>query len=136
MTDPFGRFPYVALLSLALTAACSGSGVSARSSPASTAGGTRTRSGTLRGHLYAVGGPAPGHRWALPGSITVSGNGTEWEVKVDSDGGYSMTMSPGRYVVTGHSPDFNDGAVPCSAPNPAQVGNGRTTTLNVYCQMR
>lgn len=137
MAHPLGRFPLLALISMALATACSGPSVSAGSSPTSTAVGTHPRSGALRGHLYGVGGPAPGRRRPFPGTITVSGSGsgTRREAKADSDGAYSMTIPPGRYTVTGHSPGYNGGAVPCPAQNPAQVSNGGTTTLDVYCQM-
>ena len=95
----------------------------------------RATTGTLQGHLYRVGGPAPGSPVPLSGTITVTGNATSWEIKADVDGYYTVAVPPGRYTVTGHSPNINDSRQPCPAPNPGQISIGRTTTLDSYCSI-
>ncbi len=123
MTNTVRRLLLLALISLALVTACSGAHYA-------------TGSGTLHGHLYGVGGPAPGSARPFSGTITVSGNGTSREAKVGSDGAYSVTIPPGRYTVIGHSPQYGDGVPACPGPNSAQVSNGGTTTMDAYCQLK
>jgi hypothetical protein len=136
MTNTVRRLLLLALISLALVTACSGAHSGTGSSPVMTATGTPAGSGTLHGHLYGVGGPAPGSPRPFSGTITVSGNGTSREAKVGSDGAYSVTIPPGRYTVIGHSPHYSDGVPACPGPNSAQVSNGGTTTMDAYCQMK
>lgn len=95
-----------------------------------------TETGVLRGHLYGVGGPAPGHRQPWAGNVTVSGPGVKREIAVGADGAYSVTLVPGRYTVVGHSPGFNDGRAACQAAGDAQVSSGAVATLDVFCQMK
>jgi len=92
--------------------------------------------GTLQGHLYGVGGPAPGLPVPFPGTITVTRNATSWEIKTGVDGFYTVTVPPGRYTVTGRSPHFNGGTESCPAPNPVEVSNGSTATLDAYCSLK
>ena len=57
-------------------------------------------------------------------------------VAVAADGAYSATLASGRYVVVGHSPQFDDGKTVCRAVNDAQVSAGATATVDVLCQLR
>jgi nucleoside phosphorylase len=98
--------------------------------------GRSPATGLLKGHLYGVGGPAPGRRQAWPGNITVSGSGVKHDIPVTADGAYSVTLAPGRYTVVGHSPSFNDGTAPCPATTDAQIHSGTVATVDVFCLMK
>jgi hypothetical protein len=95
--------------------------------------------GTLAGHLYGVGGPAtiaaPPSPRPWPGTVTVTGSGVQINVSVGADGAYSVRVPPGRYTVTGRSPQFNSGAALCQAVGIATVIKGHTTKADVLCQM-
>lgn len=95
-----------------------------------------SRVGVLRGHLYGVGGPAPGGREAWAGTVTVSGPGLRRDTAVAADGSYSVTLVPGRYTVVGRSPRFGDGRQLCRPASDAEVTAGATTTVDVLCQMK
>ena len=106
------------------TAACSGQG------PAD---------GTVTGHLYGVGGPAtisaPPSPRPWPGTVTLSGPGVHRDVPVDASGTFSVTVPPGRYTVTGHSPLYGSGTYLCQAAGVVTVTSGHTTKADVLCQM-
>ena len=91
--------------------------------------------GTLAGHLYGVGGPAPGLPRAWPGTVTLTGPGVHQDVSVGTDGRYSVTVPAGRYAVVGRSPLYESDAALCRATGVATVTSGHTTTANVLCQM-
>ena len=112
---------------LVLAAACI-AGLTAACSAPGPAGGT------LHGHLYGIGGPAPGlpRRW--PGTVTVTGSGIHREVTVGPGGTYSVTLPAGSYAVVGHSPLYGAGL--CRTPGVAKVRSGHSATANVLCQMR
>jgi hypothetical protein len=112
--------PVAAVCLAGFTAACSGH------DPAD---------GTLTGHLYGVGGPAPGLPRPWPGTVTVTGPGVHRDVPVGADGSYSVTVPAGRYTVTGHSPLYGSGTYLCRATEVATVTGGRTTKADVLCQM-
>jgi len=106
------------------TAACSGQG------PAD---------GTVTGHLYGVGGPAtisaPPSPRPWPGIVTLSGPGVHRDVPVGASGTFSVTVPPGRYTVTGHSPQYGSGTYLCQAAGVVTVTIGHTTKADVLCQM-
>jgi hypothetical protein len=104
-----------------LTAACSGH------EPAD---------GTLTGHLYGVGGPAPGLPRPWPGTVTLTGPGVHRDVPVGAGGAFSVMIPAGRYTVAGHSPLYKSGAGLCQAAGIATVTAGRSTKADVLCQMR
>jgi hypothetical protein len=91
--------------------------------------------GTLTGHLYGVGGPAPGLPRPWPGTVTLTGPGVHQDVSVGADGSYSVTVPAGRYTVEGRSPLYESDAPLCRATGVATVTSGRTTTADVLCQM-
>jgi len=91
--------------------------------------------GTLAGHLYGVGGPAPGLPRPWPGTVTLTGPGVYQDVSVGADGSYSVTVPAGRYTVVGRSPLYESDAALCRATEVATVTSGRTTTADVLCQM-
>ena len=97
--------------------------------------GASSAEGTLAGHLYGVGGPAPGLPRAWPGTVTLTGPGVYQDVSVGADGTYSVTVPAGRYTVAGRSPFYESNAALCRATGVATVTTGHTTTADVWCQM-
>jgi hypothetical protein len=113
--------PLAAVCLAGLTAACSGH------DPVK---------GTLTGHLYGIGGPAPGLPRPWPGTVTVTGPGVHRDVPVSASGTYSVAVPAGRYTITGHSPLFGSGTYLCRATGAATVTSGHATTADVLCQMK
>jgi hypothetical protein len=109
------------------------------------AGAQTPASGHLRGKLVMEGGPmGPGGK--QPGERPMSGTVTFTEaghqpvtVKVGSSGTFSVPLPPGRYHVSGRSPDIMeiDGGrsreLPCSQPMSAVVAAGQTSTITLAC---
>jgi hypothetical protein len=93
--------------------------------------------GTLTGHLYGVGGPAPGAPRPWPGTITVTGGlGVHRDVQVGASGRFSVLVPAGTYTVAGRSPRYQDGAGACRAVGPVLVTSGHRTKADVLCQLR
>ena len=109
------------------------------------AGAQTPASGHIRGKLVMEGGPmGPGGK--QPGERPMSGTVTFTEaghqpvtVKVGSSGTFSVPLPPGRYQVSGRSPDIMeiDGGrsreLPCSQPTSAVVTAGQTATITLTC---
>ena len=91
--------------------------------------------GTLTGHLYGVGGPAPGLPRPWPGTVTVTGPGVHRDVPIGASATYSVTVPAGRYTLVGRSPLYGSGAGLCQAAGTAMVSSGHTTKADVLCQM-
>ena len=102
-------------------------------------------SGHLTGRLVMEGGPMgpggkqPGER-AMSGTVTVTAAGHQpVRVTVGSSGRFSVPLPPGRYQVSGRSPDVMeiDGGrsreLPCSQPTSAMVTAGQTATITLTC---
>jgi hypothetical protein len=107
-------------LALALLAGCSG--------------GT----GVISGELVAVGGPA-NVRQSLPGTVQISGEGHEFRYRIQpsADGGFSVEVPAGTYVVSGRSPLYQGGRFDCRINQPSlTVHAGETITIDVSCQMK
>jgi hypothetical protein len=113
--------PLAALCLAGFTAACS------RHNPAD---------GTLTGHLYGVGGVAPGLPRPWPGTVTLTGPGVHRDIAVGASGTYSVMVPAGRYTVVGHSPLYGSGAYACQATGVATVTSRHTTKADVLCQMK
>jgi hypothetical protein len=92
--------------------------------------------GVLQGHLYGVGGMAPGTRRAWAGTVTVTGGAIVRDLAVGADGAYSVALPPGRYTLIGRSPSYGSGTGLCRAEQDAQITAGTTITLDTYCSMR
>jgi hypothetical protein len=118
----------ISLTGLALGVACL-AGITAACS------GHNPADGTLTGHLYGVGGPAPGLARPWPGTVTLVGPGVHRDVPVGASGTYSVTVPAGSYTVTGHSPLYGSGTYACGATGAATVTNGHSTKADVPCQM-
>jgi hypothetical protein len=102
-------------------------------------------SGHVTGKLVMEGGPLgpggkqPGER-AMSGTVTFTAAGHRTvTVTVGSSGTFSVPLPPGRYHVSGRSPDIMeiDGGrsreLPCSLPTSAVVTAGHTATITLAC---
>jgi len=109
------------------------------------AGAQTPSSGHLRGKLVMEGGPLgpggkqPGER-PMSGTVTFTAAGHQpVTVKVGASGTFSVPLPPGRYHVSGRSPDIMeiDGGrsreLPCSQPTSAVVAAGQTATITLAC---
>ena len=112
---------------------------------ASAGGPTHAATGHLAGKLVMEGGPLgqggrqPGER-PMSGTVTFTAAGHQpVTVKVGPSGTFSVPLPPGRYQVSGRSPDVMqiDGGrsqeLPCSRPTSAVVTAGHTATITLAC---
>ena len=105
----------------------------------------------VEGSLEQVGGPPGAASSPTPGTVTatripiVGARPYVCRVTVGSDGRFSMILPPGRYRITGRSPNFDNGQVDCAAPGdvvvfaPSATGavaNGQNMFLTVDCERR
>jgi hypothetical protein len=101
-------------------------------------------SGWVSGTLLGVGGPAPGAAFPWSGTVTLRATGAAYHTKgsayrttAGDDGRFEVSLPPGRYRVTGHSPSYNDGRTACNPLHPfVTVRPHRTARVNVFCQLR
>jgi hypothetical protein len=71
----------------------------------------------------------------VAGSITVQGD-LERTVEVRSDGAFSIAVPPGRYLLTGHSPQYGGGEGLCGrGAKLVVVRTDATTSVDVACDM-
>lgn len=89
---------------------------------------------TVTGQLEGVGGPAgaPVQHWS--GTIHVQGP-VHMDVATDANGHFHLRLPPGRYVQSGHSPQYGDGRYACRAEGSLVVSKGAPVRMNVLCQM-
>jgi hypothetical protein len=91
--------------------------------------------GTITGHLIAVGGPN-GQKRPLEGTVYVSG-AADYQVDVPKAavGGFSVTVEQGTYEVRGRSPGYQDGNVDClPRESTVTVRADEGLLLDVVCQ--
>ena len=90
--------------------------------------------GTIAGTLVRVGGPNPG-AVALPGQVTAkSSTGRKFTVTVGKSGKFVLSVSPGEYQLTGHSPLVRQET--CMATKPVRVKTGqRVSGVEVICSI-
>jgi hypothetical protein len=93
-------------------------------------------SGSISGHLLAVGGPAPGPPRPLPGEVVVTdASGVSVAtVEVASDGRFSVEVPAGNYTVEGRSKYYNGGSTACFAKKPVAIAGGSSIETDVFCQ--
>jgi hypothetical protein len=89
--------------------------------------------GTISGHLYRVGGPYPGLPTPVSGAIIVSGE--ESSAVVWSDGSFSVVVREGTYMLSGRSPEIDNGTYLCQARHSVAVTAGVVTTMDVICDI-
>jgi hypothetical protein len=71
---------------------------------------------TVQGAFVRVGGPAPGSPFPLPGTITArAATGETFTASAGRDGRFTLSLPPGSYRVTGHSPLMQSGQMTCAA---------------------
>lgn len=92
--------------------------------------------GTMVGHLYAVGGPSPGSHRGVAGTITARGSDGSRTVKTDRAGGFRIQLRAGTYTVRGHSRQHNLGAGACTAQHNVTVTRDQRVSIDVLCQMK
>jgi hypothetical protein len=91
----------------------------------------------MEGGPLGPGGKQPGER-AMSGTVTVTSAGHQ-PVTVGTSGTFSVPLPPGRYQVSGRSPDVMeiDGGhrreLPCSQPTSAVITAGQTATITLTC---
>jgi hypothetical protein len=89
----------------------------------------------VTGHLEGVGGPG-GHA-PSPWEGTVTWTGTQHGTAgTDNLGRFTLRLPPGRYVLTGHSPQYGDGTYLCRAVGALVVTKGAQVRMDVLCQMK
>jgi hypothetical protein len=95
----------------------------------------------MEGGPLGPGGQQPGQR-PMPGTVTFTATAKghpRVAVRVGPSGAFSVPLPPGRYQVSGRSPDVTevDGGhkreLPCSQPQSATVTAGHTVTIAVVC---
>lgn len=138
------------LLVVAALTGCSGSGsmgkpLAGTQGADSTSGSASNRTsvanqkpplGMVAGQLLFVGGPAPGFPRAVSGgTVTFSGARTV-TTHVDSNGTFSVPLSPGTYTVTATSANYNSGRGVCMASRAVRVADRGTESVRVYCQVK
>ena len=100
----------------------------------STIGHPLQTAGTIAGTLVRVGGPAPGAT-VLPGQVTARNSaGRKFTMTVGKSGKFVLSVSPGVYKLTGHSPLVSQET--CTATKPVRVKMGqRVSGVEVICSI-
>jgi hypothetical protein len=135
------RAAAVCLVSVALLASCGG-----RSSPKPRQSTAPTGEGTVTGILHLSGGPAPGSDSAAVGEVYAFTSAMltgrpRIRAKTGSDGSFSLNLPAGTYYLAATSPSFSidpppPATPPCRGDRPAVVSGGRTSRVDVVCQMK
>jgi hypothetical protein len=86
--------------------------------------------GTIKGHLIVAGGPAPGIREPVWGTIYTTGTKAT-SAPVSKIAGFSVVVPVGTYQLTGSAGP--SGQHICRAEHSLVVQEGRPTVGNVYC---
>jgi hypothetical protein len=99
-----------------------------------------TPMGTVTGHMYQVGGPAPGSPVAVRGLISLTNvtNGTKYTATSNGKSGYAAQVPVGTYKVSGLSEqDFSNGHEMRGFPASAliKVRQGKTARDNLYASI-
>jgi hypothetical protein len=73
----------------------------------------------------------------MKGTITiVDVSSQQRKVTTSSTGRFAVELRPGRYVVTGRSPEIEDGIADCSDVVHAVITRDNTTNVEVTCPVR
>ena len=109
------------------------------------ASGHSASTGSVRGRLMMVGGPAPGRSVPVPGTVTAYTSPKLTGMPVgrataDDDGNFVLTAPAGTYYLTGTSPEFvldpPPATPPCHADHPTVITKNTTSHADVHCQMK
>src|SRR5689334_21342482 len=75
--------------------------------------------------LEMTGGPPGAPPQRVPGTITViASSGRRCTASVGNGGQVSLMLAPDTYQLTGRSPQYNDGSLPCAAAEPFMAPRG------------
>jgi hypothetical protein len=93
---------------------------------------------TVTGSLLRVGGPAGTKPAGLPGAVRfqAEGDGRIATAQTDAGGGFSITVKPGRYVVTGTSPLYGDGKYECRTEKSVEITSDGLANVQVLCNQK
>jgi hypothetical protein len=92
--------------------------------------------GTVFGQLLMSGGPAGTKPTPVfPGTITLTGD-TTLTAKVDREGRFEIQAPPGRYELTGSSPNYMNGEATCSGAKAATSERMVGVEVDVICPVR
>ena len=92
----------------------------------------------LTGRLWSSGGPHPGSRVRLAGTITVLDASSGAHVAsqtVDEHEPFSLTLAPGTYTVAATSPQIQSGQSPC-APETVTVASRQRVSIDLVFHIR
>lgn len=98
--------------------------------------GSRTSGGVVvDGVLRMTGGPVGAAQPGVPGSVWFDAvaTGRRYPAKAAADGSFTLTVPPGKYTVTGSSPQFNGGSPSCRADGTVQVSASGLSGVVVAC---
>jgi len=92
---------------------------------------------TVTGKLVRVGGPAPGSPVPLPGQIVArDAQGHVFRTTAGRNGRFRLSLPPGTYRLTGHSPRIQDGKALCAAAKPVRVTKASAAAgIQVVCSI-
>jgi hypothetical protein len=91
--------------------------------------------GSVRGTLRMVGGPAPGVNRRISGTIKiVGGSGDTWTIHASRTADFVAHLSAGTYRISGRSPLINDGHSDCGVVT-VSVRADRTSHDDVICDI-
>jgi hypothetical protein len=104
-------------------------------------GGAEERPTGIAGTLRMIGGPPPGMNRSVAGTVTIeSPSGATCDVSVVAGGSFAVSVPPGRYAVTGHSPNFGSGKYLCSSARQVNVARAHPrsnpVSITVVCPIR
>lgn len=87
------------------------------------------KAGTLHGHILGIGGPPPGGRHVLEGTVVISDGVRVVARPVATARGYQVTLRPGGYTLT------VDGMATCQ-PVHVVVPTSSDQSVDLTCQIR
>jgi hypothetical protein len=133
----------LATLALAGCAAVSNGGQAGQHAPVT---GHLTGVFVMEGGPLGAGGQQPGER-PIPGTIIVTDDGHHvFRIEVGGSGRFSAWLRPGRYQVSGQSPDIEQATtvqaghasgqgreVPCTLPQTVTITAGHTAAITLVC---
>lgn len=129
--------PKIAAASLLAVALLVGCGSAAKSHPTG-AGTAVTATGNVSGQFIAVGGPSFAQNNPQQGTVTLTNTATKavFKVATGPDGLFALTVPPGTYTATGHTPQYvaNGQEGLCQAYAPIRVYTGDPVAVTVACQ--
>jgi hypothetical protein len=89
---------------------------------------------SVKGQLLISGGPLPGTPRPSDGEVTAkNASGKSFSISVAPNGVFTLQLPPGKYTLTGSSPQFGNGQYKCFALRSVTVFKGKSIHHNVFC---